>query len=198
MTTAKYAPLTDADFDQAFPNSTKVLVSGPRGVRVPMREIAVSGGQPPVQVYDTSGPHGWDPHVGLPALRQAWIEERRDVDVVRKGTRRHVLRARPGLTVTQRHYARRGEITPEMEFIAVREGLPAEFVRSEVARGRAIIPSNINHPELEPMIIGRNFLVKINANIGNSAIEEVTAEFPMLALILTRKLRPMIIGSDSG
>jgi phosphomethylpyrimidine synthase len=177
----KYSPLTDADFDQAFPNSTKVLVSGPRGVHVPMREIAISGGLPPVQVYDTSGPHGWDPHVGLPALRQAWIEERGDVDVVRRGTRRNVLRAKDGRTVTQRHYARRGEITPEMEFIAVREGLPAEFVRSEVARGRAIIPSNVNHPELEPMIIGRNFLVKINANIGNSAIgSSITEEVDKL------------------
>ena len=75
-----------------------------------------------------------------------------------------------GAAVTQLHYARKGEITPEMEFVALREGLPAEFVRDEVARGRAIIPSNINHLELEPMIIGRNFLVKINANIGNSAV----------------------------
>ncbi len=83
---------------------------------------------------------------------------------------REALRARPGAVPTQLHYARRGQITPEMAFIAVREGLPAEFVQSEVARGRAIIPANINHPELEPMIIGRNFLVKINANIGNSAV----------------------------
>ncbi len=181
MATAKYAPLTDADFDQAFPNSTKVLISGARGVRVPMREIALSGGEAPLQVYDTSGPHGWDPHVGLPAKRQAWIEERGDVEAVRRGTRREVLRARAGCAVTQRHYAKRGEITPEMEFIAVREGLPAEFVRSEVARGRAIIPSNINHPELEPMIIGRNFLVKINANIGNSAIgSSITEEVDKL------------------
>ena len=80
------------------------------------------------------------------------------------------------VAVSQLHYARRGEVTPEMEFIAIREGLPAEFVRSEVARGRAIIPANINHPEVEPMIIGRNFLVKINANIGNSAVSSSIAE----------------------
>ena len=83
---------------------------------------------------------------------------------------RKPLRAKPGKRVTQMHYARRGEITPEMEFIAIREGVTPEFVRDEVARGRAIIPANINHPEVEPMIIGRNFLVKINANIGNSAV----------------------------
>src|SRR5206468_3810507 len=80
------------------------------------------------------------------------------------------MRARPGRCVTQMHYARRGEITPEMEFIALREGMAPEIVRDEVARGRAIIPSNVNHPETEPMIIGRKFLVKINANIGNSAV----------------------------
>ena len=80
---------------------------------------------------------------------------------------------RGGGPVTQLHYARRGEVTPEMEFVALREGLPADFVRSEVARGRAIIPANINHPELEPMIIGRNFHVKINANIGNSAVTSI-------------------------
>jgi phosphomethylpyrimidine synthase len=165
-----YEPLTEADFDLAFPCSTKVHVEGPGAVRVPMREIALAGGEPALRVYDTSGPHGIDVHVGLPAVREPWIRERRDVEVVRRGTRREVLRARAGGSVTQLHYARRGEVTPEMEFIAIREGLPAEFVRSEVARGRAIIPSNINHPELEPMIIGRNFLVKINANIGNSAI----------------------------
>ena len=87
-----------------------------------------------------------------------------------------VLRAKPGRTVTQLHYARRGEITPEMEFVAMREGMPAEYVRDEIARGRAILPNNVNHPESEPMVIGRNFLVKINANIGNSAVTSSIAE----------------------
>src|SRR5439155_10650114 len=89
---------------------------------------------------------------------------------VRFASVRRPLRARPGRCVTQMHYARRGEVTAEMEFVALREGVDAAFVRDEVARGRAIIPSNINHPESEPMIIGRKFLVKINANIGNSAV----------------------------
>jgi len=170
MTTQTYEPLTELDFDTAYPNSRKVYVPGAQGVQVPMREIALAGGEPPVRVYDASGPRGWDVHVGLPALRRDWIVARGDVEEVGPGTRRTVLRARPGQNATQLRYARQGLITPEMEFIAVREGLDAEFVRSEVARGRAIIPANINHPELEPMIIGRNFLVKINANIGNSAI----------------------------
>ena len=103
--------------------------------------------------YDTSGPHAVDVRAGLPKLRQPWIDARRG-----------------GSGVTQLHYARRGVVTPEMEFVALREGLDPAFVRAEVARGRAIIPANVNHPELEPMIIGRNFLVKINANIGNSAV----------------------------
>jgi phosphomethylpyrimidine synthase len=170
MAKPTYEPLTEADFADAFPSSRKVLVPGGQGVRVPMREIALSGDHAPLQVYDTSGPAGFDVHTGLPSPRQPWIEGRADVTTVRKGTRHPVLRARPGAAVTQLHYARRGEVTPEMEFVAVREGLPAEFVRDEVARGRAIIPANVNHPELEPMIIGRNFLVKINANIGNSAV----------------------------
>ena len=165
-----YAPLTHVDFATAFPASRKIHVEGPAGVRVPMREIALSQGEPAVAVYDTSGPRGYDVHAGLPALRAGWIRGRADVDVVGRSSRAEILRARPGRSVTQLHYARQGEITPEMEFIAIREGLPAEFVRAEVARGRAIIPSNVNHPELEPMIIGRNFLVKINANIGNSAV----------------------------
>jgi phosphomethylpyrimidine synthase len=135
------------DYGEAFPNSRKVYVEGPQGIRVPMREIALSGGEPPLRVYDTSGPQGFDVRNGLPRLRESWVRE-----------------------PTQLRFARRGEITPEMEFIAIREGLPADFVRSEVARGRAIIPANINHPELEPMVIGRNFQVKINANIGNSAV----------------------------
>ncbi|WP_180682697.1 phosphomethylpyrimidine synthase ThiC [Tepidicella baoligensis] len=240
---------TTAQVDQAaiqpLPNSRKVYVEGSRpDIRVPMREIrqsdtpAAFGAEPnpPIFVYDCSGPYT-DPaaridiRAGLPALRQRWIEERQDTEVLPDlssaygraraadpkldtlrfpGLRRQPRRALPGRNVTQMHYARRGIITPEMEFIAIRENLrrreyleslqaagptgqkmaamigrqhpgqsfgariPAEitpeFVRDEVARGRAIIPANINHPETEPMIIGRNFLVKINANIGNSAL----------------------------
>ncbi|MBU9722393.1 MULTISPECIES: phosphomethylpyrimidine synthase ThiC [Bacillaceae] len=152
----------------------------------------------PVRVYDTSGPYTDPDYVvdvrkGLPPLRENWILERKDVEAYdgreikpedngfHQGDPRanletypHVnpkpLRAKKGKNVTQMHYARQGIITPEMEFIAIREHLDPEFVRDEVARGRAIIPSNINHPECEPMIIGRNFHVKINANIGNSAV----------------------------
>jgi phosphomethylpyrimidine synthase len=182
---------------------------------------------PPVVVYDTSGPYT-DPDVqidirnGLPALRAKWIEERGDTEVLpgptskygherktdptlaemRFNLTRPPRRAKAGKNVTQMHYARQGIITPEMEFIAIRENqrreglsdliltqhpghnfganiqkiITPEFVRDEVARGRAIIPANINHPESEPMIIGRNFLVKINANIGNSAISSGIAE----------------------
>ena len=176
MARPRYEPLTAADFETAFPASRKVYVDGPAGIRVPMREIALSGGDPPLRVYDTSGLHDVDVHVGLPPVRQRWIDARADTASVGRGTRRPVRRARAGETPTQLHYARRGETTPEMEFIAVREGLPADFVRAEVARGRAIIPANINHPELEPMIIGRNFLVKINANIGNSAVTSSIVE----------------------
>ncbi|MED4703672.1 phosphomethylpyrimidine synthase ThiC [Bacillus velezensis] len=149
----------------------------------------------PVRVYDTSGPYT-DPdvqidiHEGLGALRTKWITGRGDVEeyngrTVRPedngykkegraaeypGLQRKPLRAKLGKNVTQLHYARKGIITPEMEFIAIREHVSPEFVRDEVASGRAIIPSNVNHPESEPMIIGRNFHVKINANIGNSAV----------------------------
>ncbi|MDU0813574.1 phosphomethylpyrimidine synthase ThiC [Bacillus siamensis] len=149
----------------------------------------------PVRVYDTSGQYT-DPDVtinieeGLKPLRQQWITERGDVEeyegraikpedngykkanpnVSYPGLKRKPLRAKEGQNVTQMHYARKGIITPEMEFIAIREHVSPEFVRDEVASGRAIIPSNINHPESEPMIIGRNFHVKINANIGNSAV----------------------------
>ncbi|MBE3570293.1 MAG: phosphomethylpyrimidine synthase ThiC [Bacillales bacterium] len=152
----------------------------------------------PVRVYDTSGPYT-DPNVsidirkGLPPLRRKWVLERNDVEeyegrqvkpedngyqkkdpraeqFVFPGLKRKPLRAKKGKNVTQLHYARKGIITPEMEFIAIRENVSPEFVRDEVARGRAIIPANINHPESEPMIIGRNFHVKINANIGNSAV----------------------------
>lgn len=157
-------------------------------------------------VYDTSGPYTdpsqtIDVQRGLPALRSQWILDRQDVkqldrpssiyqqlrkrdsslDSIRFQAKDKPLRAREGKNVTQMHYARQGLITPEMEFVALRENLgrahghikgliTPEFVRKEIARGRAIIPSNINHPESEPMIIGRNFLVKINANIGNSAV----------------------------
>ncbi|HLG73212.1 MAG TPA: phosphomethylpyrimidine synthase ThiC [Chloroflexota bacterium] len=156
------------------------------------------GANAPIRVYDTSGPYT-DPDVltdvrqGLKALRLPWILERGDVEEyagreilpldngykdgdpranreVFPGLRRKTLRAKPGRTVTQMHYARKGIVTPEMEYIAIREGCDPEFVRNEVAIGRAIIPANVNHPETEPMIIGRNFLVKINANIGNSAV----------------------------
>jgi phosphomethylpyrimidine synthase len=175
-----------------LPGSKKVYLSGPGGSRVPFREIALSptrglAGQveinPPLRVYDTSGPYT-DPtaeidlHAGLPELRRPWILARGDHEETaprRPGaadlamTRpRKVLRCRDN--ATQIHWARKGVVTPEMEFVAVRENLPAEFVRSEIARGRAILPANVNHPESEPMVIGRNFLVKINANIGNSAV----------------------------
>ena len=182
---------------------------------------------PPLWVYDTSGPYT-DPQAridiraGLPPLRAAWISERGDSEelagpssqygverladpklaALRFNLKRRPRRAKPGGNVSQMHYARRGIVTPEMEFIAIRENqrrdalpelvtrqhaghafgaaIPAaitpEFVRDEVARGRAIIPANINHPESEPMIIGRNFLVKINANIGNSAVSSSIGE----------------------
>ena len=153
-------PSIASRFAAAFPGSRKVYVDGAR-VRVPMREIALSGGEPPLRVYDTSGPHEVDVRAGLPPLRGPWVAARR---------------GRPSGAVTQMHYARRGEVTPEMEFVALREGFEPEFVRAEVARGRAIIPANVNHPELEPMAIGRRFLVKINANIGNSAVSSSIEE----------------------
>jgi phosphomethylpyrimidine synthase len=208
----------DAAAVQPLPNSRKVHV-GP--LRVPMREIAQSGANPPIAVYDTSGPYT-DPAAridirkGLPPFREKWISERGDVEVLAGPTShygrkrledpklaelRFDLQRKPrrGKCVTQMHYARKGIITPEMEFIAIRENqrlveglerqhrgeafgakLPnsvsAQFVRDEVARGRAIIPANINHPETEPMIIGRNFLVKINCNIGNSAVTSSIGE----------------------
>ena len=183
---------------------------------------------PPITVYDTSGPYT-DPELridllkGLPEVRSAWIDERNDSEWLDAPSSEfghlrandpelaslrfeHISkprRAKAGANVTQMHYARKGIITPEMEYVAIRENLrlealkgsgllrqhkghsfgaslpekvTAEFVRDEVARGRAIIPANINHPELEPMIIGRNFLVKINTNIGNSAVTSSIAE----------------------
>jgi phosphomethylpyrimidine synthase len=179
------------DYGEAFPNSRKVYLEGRHGIRVPMREIALSGGEPPFRVYDTSGPPGVDVREGLPALRAEWIRGRGDVvETARAGigveTPRRGVSTREGMVempeslrrptlrgtgcVTQMAYARRGEITAEMEFAALREGMAPELVRSEIARGRAILPANINHPELEPMVIGRAFKVKINANIGNSAV----------------------------
>ncbi|ANG64557.1 phosphomethylpyrimidine synthase ThiC [Marinobacterium aestuarii] len=223
---------------QPFPKSRKVYIEGSRpDIRVPMREISLDdtptglGGEKngPLYVYDTSGPYT-DPNTaidvrkGLHPLRDAWIDERNDtemldgmtsdygrmresdasLDELRFELTRKPRRARPlkdgqAGNVTQLHYARKGIITPEMEYIAIRENMKLakaeaegsmvdqqhpghsfgarlpkeitpEFVRKEVAEGRAIIPCNINHPELEPMIIGRNFLVKINGNIGNSAV----------------------------
>jgi phosphomethylpyrimidine synthase len=179
-----------SDFSYAYPNSRKVMIDGPNGVRVPMREVALSGGDPPVLLYDTSGPQGVSVHDGLPPLRRGWIAARNDVaEVVRSRQPQPGEPPTPGMrpgqpmtalrgrgAVTQLHYARRGTVTPEMEFVAVREGVDAELVRSEIARGRAIITANVNHPEIEPMIIGRNFLVKINANIGNSAVSSSIEE----------------------
>ena len=230
-----------ADLTQPFPNSRKFYEIGSRDdIRVPMREIQqtptrINGGiepNPPIYVYDTSGPYT-DPDVeidllkGLPALRAKWIEERGDTEqlddlsseygrqrandpklaALRFANTRLPRRAKAGRNVTQMHYAKKGIITPEMEFVAIRENnrlqamredpryaallkqhpgqsfgatipdeITPEFVREEVARGRAIIPSNINHPESEPMIIGRNFRVKINGNLGNSAVTSGIAE----------------------
>jgi phosphomethylpyrimidine synthase len=160
-------------------------------VRVPVVEVSLTDGEK-VRLYDTAGP-GSEPGRGLPALREAWITARGDSEHIdaragsvrddgraaaRRAVRaelpsagsRPVRRGRAGRRVTQLHYARQGEITTEMNFVAAREGLDPDFVRTEVAAGRAIIPANINHPESEPMAIGRNFLVKVNANIGNSAV----------------------------
>ncbi len=186
-----------------LPGSRKTYIPGPGEMRVPMREILLLPASGPdgavdsaqtVKVYDTSGPYT-DPEAaidlrrGLPEMRKPWIMERGEYAALDPSyrpvpghfnpdkqfpVRRKVLR---GLgSVTQMYYARKGIITPEMEFVAVRENMNPEFVRSEIARGRAIIPANINHPEIEPMAIGRNFLVKINANIGNSAIRSSIEE----------------------
>ena len=221
---------------QPFPNSRKVYVEGSRpGIKVPMREITLSdtptdfGGEknPPVYVYDTSGPYS-DPDAvidlrkGLPDIRGAWITGRGDAEYLSELTSqygvarlnnpaleklrfehiRKPMRAKAGANVSQMHYARKGIITEEMEYIAIRENMlqhaqseailaqhpgesfgsalpkeiTPEFVRSEVAMGRAVIPANINHVELEPTILGRNFLVKVNANIGNSALSSSIEE----------------------
>ena len=182
----------------------RLLVEGPGGVRVPVVEVSLTNGEK-VRLYDTAGP-GSDPGRGLPPLREAWITARGDVEHVdaRTGSARDdgraalrravraglpaagtppVRRALAGRVVTQLHYARQRELTAEMNFVATREGLDPEFVRAEVAAGRAIIPANINHPESEPMAIGRNFLVKVNANIGNSAVRaSIEEEVEKLAL----------------
>jgi phosphomethylpyrimidine synthase len=204
-----------------LPGSRKIFV--PSGdLLVPFREVALSGGEAPVRLYDTSGPYtddsaSIDIAKGLAAKRRDWILARGDVeeydgrprkpedDGLKRGEKLTVpqfdraalkpIRAKVGRNVTQLHYARAGIITEEMKFIATRENLgrsasrdgnsfgaaipeeiTPEFVRAEVARGRAIIPSNINHPETEPMIIGRNFLTKVNANIGNSIVTSGVAE----------------------
>ncbi len=192
--------------DPATFNRRKVYVEGTTtGVRVPFVEVALSptpggGSVPnaPVLLYNTSGP-GSDPRGGLTPMRAAWISGRGDVTehegrapnrrddgrgAVRRadapeafpGVRRRPLVASGPEPVTQLHYARRGEITPEMEFVALREQMDPAVVRDEVAAGRAIIPANVNHPESEPMAIGRGFLVKVNANIGNSAVTSSVAE----------------------
>jgi phosphomethylpyrimidine synthase len=136
----------------SFPSSEKVAQGE---LAVPVRRIHLSAGEPSLDVYDTSGPEGVDPRTGLPKRRAPWVEARAD---------------RGDATPTQLYYARRGVITEEMRFAALRENVEPELVRSEVAAGRAIIPANVRHLELEPMVIGRRFLVKINANIGNSAV----------------------------
>ena len=194
MTAVQDQPTTEGT---AFPGSRKTYLQGSReDLKVPMREVVLSTGDS-VVLYDTSGPYTdtalrTDIRLGLPALRESWIAERADttpydgrqVQPVDNGLKAHDTRnldsrfagtrnprrAVDGRTVTQLGYARRGLITPEMEFIALREGCTGEHVRDEVARGRAVLPLNVNHPESEPMVIGRNFLVKINANIGNSAV----------------------------
>jgi phosphomethylpyrimidine synthase len=200
-----------------LPGSRKIHVDG-----VPFREVALSGGEPSVRLYDTSGPYTdesvpIDIERGLAARRRDWVMARGDVegyegrirkpedDGLKRGELLSVaqfdrtglkpLRAKAGKNVTQLHYARQGIVTEEMKFIAVRENLgrsaladgnsfganipkeiTPEFVRDEIARGRAIIPANVNHPETEPMIIGRNFLTKVNANIGNSIVTSGVAE----------------------
>jgi phosphomethylpyrimidine synthase len=179
---------------EPLPASKKIYAAGPGGLRVPFREIALHPTKgmrgetelnPPFRAYDTSGPYtdaeaAIDLREGLPELRKPWILSRGEYDVtdpirvnapgLAMDKPRKVLRGKGGRAVTQMHYARKGIVTPEMEFVAVREDCSPELVRDEVARGRAIIPANVNHPESEPMIIGRRFLVKINANIGNSAV----------------------------
>lgn len=205
----------DKHLRQPFTGSKKIYIPGQiySAVHVPVREITQTNGDT-LCVYDTSGPytvpeHIIDINVGLPPLRSAWISNRDDVEayqgrevlakdngykdesksalVQSEYLKRTPLRAKAGKNVTQMHYAKRGIITPEMEYVAIRENqnsehlfkaqpITPEFVRNEIACGRAIIPANINHLELEPMIIGRNFLVKVNANIGNSPVSSSIEE----------------------
>src|SRR5215475_5619814 len=160
-------PVANLPAIEGFPASEKIYVERD-GLRVPVRRIHLEGGEPPFDVYDTSGPQGVDPHLGLPKLRKPWIDARMAAEPT--GPARH------DSCRSQMHYARRGIVTPEMRFVAIRENVAPEFVRDEIARGRAILPANIHHPESEPMIIGRNFLVKINANIGNSAVTSTIGE----------------------
>ena len=149
----------DRPLVESFPRSHKIYTSVEHNgcvMRVPARRIHMTDEADGVlDVYDSSGPEGFDPREGLPKLRAEWLARREPGE---------------GGNRTQMHYARRGIITEEMAYVAAREGCEPDFVRSEIAAGRAISPANINHPELEPMIIGKNFLVKINANIGNSAV----------------------------
>ena len=153
------------DYGEAFPNSEKAYRQIPtedgETLCVPYRRVHLTDNSTPIDLYDTSGPLGTDVNEGLPKLREKWIDRRE-----KRGDK----------TPTQMHYARKGIITEEMHFAAAREGLDAEYLRSEVARGRAIIPANKRHLELEPMVIGRNFLTKINANIGNSAVSSSIEE----------------------
>jgi len=158
-------------FSECFPSSTKEVKKAVhketgQELYIPCRRIHLSDGEPPLDVYDTSGPQGYAPTKGLPKTRSDWIKRREE---------------RGDTIFTQMHYARQGMITEEMYYVAIREGVDPEYVRSEIARGRAIIPSNKRHTELEPMIIGRNFKVKINSNIGNSAVlSSVEAEVEKL------------------
>ena len=140
---------------ESIPTGSRKVYVADGDLRVPFREVTLGGDQPPVRLYDTSGPQGHAVTDGIPAQRGPWIARRR---------------ARGDRNYSQMHCARNGEITEEMRFVAIREGVAPELVRNEIAAGRAILPANIRHPELEPMIIGRTFLVKINANIGNSAV----------------------------
>ncbi|MDD3374696.1 MAG: phosphomethylpyrimidine synthase ThiC [Candidatus Omnitrophica bacterium] len=163
-----------------LPGSKKVYFHGNifSDIRVPFRQISHHNGEL-LNLYDTSGPYT-DPDAtidiskGLDPLRNKWISDRDDTDLV--NIEKKALCAKPGSNVTQLHYAKKGIVTPEMEFIAIRENCTPEFVRDEVANGKAFIPANINHPEAEPMIIGRSFLTKINANIGNSALSSSVCE----------------------
>jgi phosphomethylpyrimidine synthase len=158
VTAGAPSPASMEEFATSFPRSHKVYVEVAHGVErllVPLRRVHLDGGEPPLDLYDTTGPEPGDPRQGLPRMRAPWIEPR----------------LRPGHeNRTQMHYARRGIVTQEMAFAAAREGVDPELVRAEIARGRAILPANVRHPDLEPMVIGRRFLVKINANIGTSAL----------------------------